>query len=186
LARRRRRERAAGIAVVLLGIVVAAVAIFALRNPKTDGTKAGQTTGRVSSSTSASAAPTRSGTPSTSSSSSSASSSVPPGSSSASSSPATGTKLPLVVLNNTTTKGLAQGAADRFTAGGWTVTKFDNYQNDIVSTAAYFDPAVDGAEAAADVLQQQFPTIKRVVPQFAELAVWNSPIVVILTRDYQP
>jgi hypothetical protein len=62
------------------------------------------------------------------------------------------------------------------------VTRFDNYQNDILSTCAYYDPSVDGAEAAAQALQQQFPAIKRVKPRFAELP--SGPIVVVLTPDY--
>ena len=56
--------------------------------------------------------------------------------------------------------------------------------NDILSTCAYYDPSVVGAQAAATALQAQFPAIKRVEPQFAELAAYNSPIVVILTPDY--
>ena len=108
-------------------------------------------------------------------------------SSSSSSSPAGTNSLksvPLVVLNNTTVTGLAAQAADRFRAGGWTVTRSDNYQNDILSTCAYYDPSVPNAQAAAEALQAQFPTIKRVEPQFSELGSYNSPIVVILTPDY--
>lgn len=91
---------------------------------------------------------------------------------------------PLVVLNNTTITGLAQQASHTFEKGGWTVTKYDNYTNDILSTCAYYDPSVAGAQAAANALRAQFPAIKRVKPQFAELAGWHSPIVVILTPDY--
>ena len=80
---------------------------------------------------------------------------------------------------------LAEQASKRFESGGWTVTKFDNYQNDIISTCAYYDPDVSGSKAAAQALQKQFPTIKRVEPQFSELSSWNSPVVVILTPDYQ-
>ena len=90
----------------------------------------------------------------------------------------------LVVLNNTTITGLANQAKRTFERGGWTVTAANNYQNDILSTCAYYDPSVAGAKAAAEALQQQFPGIKRVEPQFAELASWHSPIVVILTPDW--
>src|SRR5256885_1169317 len=38
-------------------------------------------------------------------------------------------EVPLIVLNNTTTTGLAAQAAQRFEAGGWTVTDVSNYQN---------------------------------------------------------
>ena len=90
----------------------------------------------------------------------------------------------MVVLNNTTITGLAKQAEQTFEQGGWTVTAANNYQNDILSTCAYYDPSVVGAKAAAEALQRQFPGIKRVEPQFAELASWHSPIVVILTPDW--
>jgi hypothetical protein len=90
--------------------------------------------------------------------------------------------VPLVVLNNTTTTGLAKQAAQRFESGGWTVTRYDNYQNSILSTCAYYDPAQPGSKAAAEALQAQYPTIKRVEPKFAELP--SGPIVVVLTPDY--
>ena len=100
--------------------------------------------------------------------------------------PATGTAsakdVPLIVLNNTTITGLARQAAQRFEQGGWTVTRYANYQNDIVSTCAYYDPADAGAKAAAEALQRQYPTIKRVKQRFAELP--NGPVVVVLTPDY--
>ena len=90
--------------------------------------------------------------------------------------------VPLVVLNNTTIRGLAAQAADTFKAGGWTVTSTGNLTNDIVSTCAYYDPANYAAKAAALALQAQFPAIKRTEPKFAELPA--GPIVVVLTPDY--
>jgi hypothetical protein len=99
-----------------------------------------------------------------------------------STSPAAPGELPLIVLNNTTVQGLAQQASQTFQAGGWTVTRYANYTNDIVSTCAYYDPAVAGAEQAATALRAQFPAIRRVVPKFAELPA--GPIVVVLTPDY--
>jgi hypothetical protein len=91
-------------------------------------------------------------------------------------------RLPLVVLNNTTTSGLAERARARFEAGGWTVTRTGNLSRDILSTCAYFDPAVPGAQVAARALQAQFPTIKRVVKKFPALP--PGPVVVVLTQDY--
>ena len=90
--------------------------------------------------------------------------------------------VPLIVLNNTTIPHLAQQAAQRFEAGGWTVTSYSNYQNDILSTCAYYDPTVAGAQAAAEALQAQYPTIKRVEPKFPQLP--SGPVVVVLTPDY--
>jgi hypothetical protein len=91
-------------------------------------------------------------------------------------------QVPLVVLNNTTIHGLAAQAQQRFEAGGWTVTKTDNYQNEILSTCAYYDPSSAGAQAAATALQQQFPAIRRVKPKFDGLPA--GPVVVVLTPDY--
>ena len=90
----------------------------------------------------------------------------------------------LVVLNNTTTTGLAGQVAKQFEQAGWTVTKYDNYQDDIISTCAYYDPKVAGAKFAAEALKATFPRIKRVMPQFSELASWHSPVVVIIVQDW--
>ncbi|MDP9116078.1 MAG: LytR C-terminal domain-containing protein, partial [Actinomycetota bacterium] len=91
-------------------------------------------------------------------------------------------RLALVVLNNTTTSGLAEQARSSFQAGGWTVTNIGNLRNDIISTCAYYDPTAAGAQAGAAALQAQFPAIKRTAPKFAGLP--SGPIVVVLTSDY--
>ena len=179
--RRRRRERLAGAALAALGVVVLIVAVIAIQQQHGGGAKAGSTlpsASRTATSARPSTGHTATRSVARSSSASSSSSSSP-------ASPAAA-KQPLVVLNNTTISGLARSAAQRFQAGGWTVTKYDNYQNDIISTCAYYDPSVSGARQAALALQRQFPTIKRVEPQFSQLASYNSPIVVILTPDYSP
>jgi len=92
--------------------------------------------------------------------------------------------VPLVVLNNTTIHGLAADAAHRFEAGGWTVTRSGNLTNDILSTCAYYEQGDAQAKAAAEALQRQYPTIKRVEPKFPELP--DGPVVVVLTPDYSP
>ncbi len=89
----------------------------------------------------------------------------------------------MIVLNNSGFTGLAAQAKQRFELGGWTVSETDeNYVNRIRSTAAYYDPSVPNARAAAELLQKQYPTIKRVVPEFDGLPA--APIVVVLTTDY--
>ena len=162
----------------IVGVAVLVVAVFALRHPDGRGVKAGTkvVTATRSATTSHASTP-----PATKTTSGSASPTPPTGSTTS-----TPARLPLVVLNNTTVQDLAKGAAARFRAGGWTVTQYANYQNDIVSTCAYYDPAVSGAREAALALQAQYPTIKRVKPQFSELGRFASPIVVILVADYVP
>jgi hypothetical protein len=175
-ARRQHRERLAGTVLALLGVVVLVVAVFALHNPKGKVAAAGN---------SVSASPTRTITRAA----SESKSSKPPKSSSKASSKVASSSatdsahaVPLIVLNNTTVSGLAKQAAQRFESGGWTVTHFDNYQNTIISTCAYYDPNDATARSAAEALQQQFPTIKRVEPKFPELP--SGPVVVVLTVDY--
>jgi hypothetical protein len=160
---------------------VGAIAIFAVRHPKQSGAEAGSTHAVVTSpaNSTLSASPTSSPTTTA----PSATSTSPSKSASASSSPAAA-PVSVVVLNNTTTTGLAGQVAKQFRQAGWDVTKYDNYQNDIISTCAYYDPNVPGAKAAAEALQATFPGIKRVEPQFGELAVWKSPIVVIIVQDW--
>jgi len=161
--------------VVCLGLAVLTVAIIALREPN----------GHVAANRSASSVGKQSSA--TSSSSARPSSSAATGRSSAphradSHSSVTAKAVPLVVLNNTMVSGLAKQAANTFESGGWTVTRYGNYQNDILSTCAYYDPSISGSRAAAKALQRQFPAIKRVEPRFAELP--SGPVVVVLTPDY--
>ncbi len=187
---RRRVELAVGVLLALIGIAVAIVAVVALHNPN------GRQAGKASTLTaSGSASPTRK--PTTTVPSTHAPSTKPPashpstslgtgGSSSTSTGPSTSTgnlrAVPLIVLNNTTTTGLAETAKSRFQQGGWTVTSFGNLDNDILSTCAYYDPSDPVNQQAALALQQQFPAIKRVVPKFDGLP--SGPIVVVLTSDY--
>lgn len=181
-ARRRHKERLAGIILAMLGVAVLVVAVIAISEPK-DATKntaadrssgAGTATRVAPSSNASSKAPPKS-TPR-----SGGTSGSRGGDDTSSSSAAK--DVPLVVLNNTTVSGLAKTAADRFRNGGWTVNDTGNLQNDILSTCAYYDPSDAAAEKAARALRRQFPTIKRVQPKFPELP--NGPLVVVLTPDY--
>lgn len=157
--------------VVCLGVVVLIVAVLALREP--NGHVAAVQSPRTGASNVADHSASNRSTP--------AKQQPTHQGGGASSSPAS-TKLPLVVLNDTTVSRLAAQAADRFRAGGWTVTTVGNMTNDILSTCAYYDPSTPGAQAAAEALQEQFPTIKRIKPKFAELPA--GPVVVVLTPDY--
>ncbi len=96
--------------------------------------------------------------------------------------PGSPASTPVVVLDNTGRPEEARFATERFEQGGWTVTDTSTFSGEILSTAAYYDPAVPGARTAAEALQAQFPEIQRVRPKFDGLG--SGPIIVILTFDY--
>jgi hypothetical protein len=179
---RRRAQRIVGGLLAALGIVVLVIAVIALRQP--NGHQAALHTSAVAeSSVSSSATPTPSTTASTAPTTTAPPSSTAP-STTVASSPSTDPlkAVALVVLNNTSKTGLADTAAARFKAGGWTIASTGNLSNSILSTCAYYDPAVANAQAAATALQAQFPAIKRVVAKFSGLPA--GAIVVVLTSDY--
>jgi LytR cell envelope-related transcriptional attenuator len=177
---RRRAQRIVGSLLAALGVVVLVIAIIALRQP--NGHQAALRTSAVAdSSSTGSSAPAPSSTPPASSTTPTSSSpAAPTTSASATTDPLKA--IPLIVLNNTSKTGLADTAAGRFRAGGWTVTSTGNLVNTIASTVAYYDPSVANAQAAATALQAQFPAIKRVVAKFSGLPA--GPIIVVLTSDY--
>ncbi|MCW2495686.1 MAG: LytR cell envelope-related transcriptional attenuator [Jatrophihabitans sp.] len=157
--------------------------MLALRHPTDNGTSAGSATPPPVKSSSSSKGAKASKSPSKS---PSGSSSSPAPSTSSTSETAAAKTTPLVVLNDTSVYHLASQAGAQFAAGGWTVTSSGNYDapDGILSTCAYYDPAVSGAEADAQALKAQFPGIARVEPKFADLPA--GPIVVVLTPGYNP
>jgi hypothetical protein len=169
LARRRRRESLAGLVVAALGVVVAVVAAVALQHP--DGWGAGQPAA-------ARAAPTATHAPPA----SSPASRTSAGSSHSATPPAPLIRLPLVVVNSTGRLGLAAAAAERFRAGGWTVSLLANFAGPVPSSCVYYDPAVPHAQDAAVGLQRQFPDIRRVAARYEPLPA--GPLVVVLADDY--
>jgi LytR cell envelope-related transcriptional attenuator len=155
---------------------VLVVALFALREPKghvssdTGTPRTVVSTVTKSSSPSKTTSSSKASSPSTSKSASSLSTSSSP----------TGVKaIPLIVLNDTSIAGLAKTATDKLRSDGWTVTRYDNYSNNIISTCAYYDPSVPGAKAAAEALQAQYSWIQRTKERFPELP--SGPVVVVLT-----
>ena len=177
---RRRLEFVFGLVLLLVGVSVAVIAVLALHNPATQQAAASETRHGTGGSNSSAGSPAGQA-PAGSTASASASASASAGSAGGTNSAAGSGKLPLIVLNNTSDTP-AGVAADRFRQAGWTVTDISTFDGGILSTAAYYDPNVSGAEAAANELQQQFPAIHRVKPKFAGLP--EGPIVVVLTNDY--
>jgi LytR cell envelope-related transcriptional attenuator len=173
---RRRFDIAVGVALAVVGVAVAIVAVIALRNPQ--GREAGKVIESSSSSSASSATPSKSPSRAP----TAKASSAPPTSSRVPSSSAAVARPALVVLDNSGKPSLAEVAKAQFVAGGWHVSSTGELVNDIVSTAAYYDPSYPGAQQAAMALQEQFPEIRRVVPRFAELPA--GPIVVVLTSDF--
>jgi len=166
-----RIDRAVGVVLTIVGLGVAAVALIALQRP--GGRQAGSETGPVTASVPASAA--RSARPSSARPRTTPAHVAPPA-------PALASPLPLIVLNNTASAGAQNIAQHEFEKGGWTVSYVSTLDNQILSTCVYYDPGNPNALTAARRLQQQFPTIKRVVPRFAELP--SGPLVVVLTSDF--
>jgi cytoskeletal protein RodZ len=171
----RRRNAIIGAVVVVVGVVLAVIAVIGLNHPKNTDASGSTTSTRTVTSASR---PSTSSRPTTSPSTTSAPSTTPPTTSasstrstSASSSSPAPSSVPLVVLNNTGRVGLAATAESRFEAKG-----------DIISTCAYWDSNSPGAEAAATLLQKQFPNILRVKQRFDGLP--SGPVVVVLNDDY--
>lgn len=89
--------------------------------------------------------------------------------------------VPVRVLNNSKITGLADRAAQRFRAGGWTVPQTGNYRGGTIAvTTVYYDT---GQQASAERFAKQFG-IPRVAPRFPGIPVPG--MTVIVTRDYQP
>jgi hypothetical protein len=112
----------------------------------------------------------------------SATAGTPAGPSSAGPSPTTAgpaAHLPVDVLNNTHTSGLAARAAQKLTAGGWTVAETGNYPHTVSATTVYY-PA--GALASAQLLAKQFPAIGRVVA--APVGVSTTHLTLVLGKDW--
>lgn len=176
--------RLLGILCVVLGVMAAGVAVYALRQP--GGRQAARSfvsaNSRSMSAGTADLAPSSTSRPGTTASGGSGwSSGAPnPRTDSATSQPVI---VALVIANNTAAASLAGVAAARFEAKGWPVTAMIHFSGDILSTCAYYDPRQPNAERAAAALQKQFPGIKRVKERFDGLP--EAPIVVVLTDDWR-
>jgi LytR cell envelope-related transcriptional attenuator len=161
-----------GLVLFVVGVVAGIVAVVAARNPH--GRQVSSSVHVSMSTVTVQPGSTRFSTPST---------SASPSTSSTSSKPRPSRpQNAIYILNNTTQPDLGTITAAKFRAKGWHVVGSEQYSNDIISSAAYYDPADPANLAAARKLQADFPGIVRVVPRFPELPSY--PIVVILNPDY--
>ncbi|CAJ65319.1 MULTISPECIES: LytR C-terminal domain-containing protein [Frankia] len=90
---------------------------------------------------------------------------------------------PVVVLNNSRVSGLAEVAAGRVEAAGFTVERTGNFQsvyNVPVSTVFYDD---DDA-AAAQALKDAVPGIEKIVPRSQTRIVSTDTLILVITRDF--
>ena len=88
-------------------------------------------------------------------------------------------KLALTVLNNSRITGLADRAAARFRAGGWSIKETGNFRGTLTETTVYYAP---GQLDSARLLARSFSGLTRVRPRFETLP--GSGLTVVLTRDY--
>jgi hypothetical protein len=85
------------------------------------------------------------------------------------------------VYNNSTIKNLAEHAAERLRASGWTVTEVGNYPYGIIPTSTvYYRPGTD-EQAAAKALAERFGL--RAMPRFSGIEQATPGLIVILTGD---
>lgn len=147
--------------------------------------------GSATPSASPSARPSRSASPSPSTSPSSPAerSPEPSAAPAASSAPAAGTaqrpavREPVVVLNNSRVRGLADSAARQVSAAGFPVARTGNY----ISTYNVEVPTVfyeDAHRGAAEALMAAIPAIKKIVPRSETQIAVPDPLILVITRDF--
>lgn len=91
------------------------------------------------------------------------------------------TSVNVVVLNNSTVRGLASRAAVDVRGRGWTVAEVGNFTGTIPTTTVYYRPGTV-EEAAARVLGADLRA--RVEPRFDGLSRSADGIVLVVTSDY--
>jgi hypothetical protein len=92
--------------------------------------------------------------------------------------PAAPAHEPVLVLNDSRVAGLAQRAAQRFTAAGWPVRDTGSLTGRIRTTTVYYAP---GQQAEAEAFARAFPEVRRVLPRLATLP--GAGLTVVVTRD---
>jgi hypothetical protein len=85
----------------------------------------------------------------------------------------------VVVLNQTTRRGLAASVAVSLRGQGWTVPAVGNFRGVVPATTVYYPP---GEEEAALAAARSLPTAPRIRPRFGNLS--TSRLTVVLTSSY--
>ena len=88
-------------------------------------------------------------------------------------------ELTVVVLNQTTRRGLAAQIAAELQAKGWAVPGVGNFTGVVPATTVYYPP---GADEQALVLARDLPTEPRIRPRFGNLS--TSSLTIVVTDSY--
>jgi hypothetical protein len=94
--------------------------------------------------------------------------------------PVTNAMAPVQVLNNSRRTGLAHEVAAALAAKGWQLGLIGNLQGLVSQTTVYYAP---GEKAAAEHLEREFSSIRRIEPNSAE-GLTSSGITLVLTADW--
>ena len=93
--------------------------------------------------------------------------------------PAPGSDMQVVVLNQTTRRGLAATVAEQLRSAGWPVPAVGNFRGIVPSTTVYYPP---GGEAGALAVAADLPVEPRVRPSFGNLS--ETRLTVVVTDSY--
>jgi cytoskeletal protein RodZ len=88
-------------------------------------------------------------------------------------------EMAVVVLNQTTRRGLAAQIAAELQAKGWAVSGVGNFTGVVPATTVYYPP---GAGEQALVLAEDLPTEPRTRPRFGNLS--TSSLTIVVTDSY--
>ena len=98
---------------------------------------------------------------------------------SAAAEPARGSDMQVVVLNQTSRRGLASTVAEQLRSAGWPVPAVGNFRGIVPSTTVYYPP---GGEAGALAVAADLPVEPRVRPSFGNLS--ETRLTVVVTDSY--
>ena len=93
--------------------------------------------------------------------------------------PARGSDMQVVVLNQTSRRGLASTVAEELRSAGWPVPAVGNFRGIVPSTTVYYPP---GGEAGALAVAADLPVEPRVRPSFGNLS--ETRLTVVVTDSY--
>jgi len=90
-----------------------------------------------------------------------------------------GSDMQVVVLNQTTRRGLASTVAEQLRSAGWPVPAVGNFRGIVPSTTVYYPP---GGESGALAVAADLPVEPRVRPSFGNLS--ETRLTVVVTDSY--